>query len=66
MRSDKKANKYFVKDLPFPYTSKARFEQSIDTSVGMERNTRVGFQRSMLPKATKKMGTVVAPFEKLT
>lgn len=64
-KRDKKASKYLVKDLPFPYTSKAQFERNMDTPIGTEWNTRVGFQRSTLPKVVKKMGTVITPLEKL-
>ncbi|KAH9950956.1 Utp14-domain-containing protein [Amylocystis lapponica] len=64
-KRDKKAAKYLVKDLPYPYTSKAQFERSIETPIGTEWNTRVGFQRATLPKVVKKMGTVITPLEKL-
>ncbi|KAI0687976.1 Utp14 protein-domain-containing protein [Cytidiella melzeri] len=64
-KRDKKASKYQVKDLPFPYTSKAQFERRMDTPLGTEWNTRVGFQRGTLPKVVKKMGTVITPLEKL-
>ena len=64
-KRDKKAAKYLVKDLPFPYTSKAQFERSMETPLGTERNTRVGFQRATLPKVVKKMGAVITPLEKL-
>ncbi|THH01374.1 hypothetical protein EW026_g1300 [Hermanssonia centrifuga] len=64
-KRDKKAAKYLVKDLPYPYTSKAQFERNMDTPIGSEWNTRVGFQRGTLPKVVKKMGTVITPLEKL-
>jgi U3 small nucleolar RNA-associated protein 14 len=54
-RRDKKATKYQVKDLPYPYTSKAQFERSMHTPLGTEWNTRVGFQRGTLPKVVKKV-----------
>lgn len=54
-RRDKKAAKYTVKDLPYPYTSKAQFERSMETPLGNEWNTRVGFQRGTLPKVVKKV-----------
>ncbi|KAI0739334.1 Utp14 protein-domain-containing protein [Irpex lacteus] len=59
-KRDKKAAKYQVKDLPYPYTSKAQFERSMDTPLGTEWNTRVGFQMGTLPKVVKKMGTVIS------
>ncbi|KAF7303869.1 UTP14-domain-containing protein [Mycena indigotica] len=62
---DKKASKYLVNDLPYPYTSKAQYERSLETPVGREWNTRVAFQRGTLPKVVKKMGTVIEPLQKL-
>ncbi|KAJ8688848.1 hypothetical protein PTI98_013593 [Pleurotus ostreatus] len=64
-KRDKKAAKYLVKDLPYPYTSKAQFERSMETPLGTEWNTRLGFQKGTLPKIVKKMGTVINPLEKL-
>ncbi|KAI0271451.1 Utp14 protein-domain-containing protein [Gloeopeniophorella convolvens] len=63
-KRDKKAAKYMLKDLPYPYTSKGQFERSLETPIGKEWNTRLGFQRATLPKVTKKMGTVIKPLEK--
>jgi U3 small nucleolar RNA-associated protein 14 len=54
-KRDKKASKYLVNDLPYPYTSKAQFERSLSTPLGTEWNTRVGFQRGTLPKVVKKV-----------
>ncbi|KZT27611.1 Utp14-domain-containing protein [Neolentinus lepideus HHB14362 ss-1] len=65
-KRDKKAAKYLVKDLPHPYTSQAQYERRMDMPLGTEWNTRLGFQRSTLPKVTKKMGTIIRPLEKLT
>ncbi|KAG7088812.1 hypothetical protein E1B28_012772 [Marasmius oreades] len=64
-RRDKKAAKYLVNDLPYPYTSKAQYERRMEQPLGPEWNTRVGFQRGTLPKVVKKMGTVIDPLEKL-
>ena len=54
-KKDKKAQKYLVKDLPYPYTSKAQYERSLETPLGTEWNTRVGFQRGTLPRVVKKV-----------
>ena len=54
-KRDKKAGKYLVKDLPFPYTSKAQFERAMENPLGAEWNTRVAFQRGTLPKVVKKV-----------
>jgi len=65
-KRDKKAAKYMVKDLPYPFTSKAQFQRSMETPLGAEWNTRVGFQRATLPKVVKKMGKIINPLEKLS
>jgi U3 small nucleolar RNA-associated protein 14 len=54
-KRDKKVAKYLVKDLPYPYTSKAQFERAMENPLGVEWNTRVGFQRGTLPRVVKKV-----------
>ena len=44
-----------IKDLPYPYTSKAQYERSLQTPIGTEWNTRLGFQRGTLPRVVKKV-----------
>lgn len=44
-----------MKDLPYPYTSKAQFERAMERPLGVEWNTRVAFQRGTLPKVVKKV-----------
>ncbi|KAG8219230.1 Utp14-domain-containing protein [Butyriboletus roseoflavus] len=63
-KRDKKAAKYLVRELPYPYTSHAQFERRMEVPVGSEWNTRVGFQRGTLPRVVKKMGTVIDPLER--
>jgi len=58
-KRDKKAGKYLVKDLPFPFTSKAQFERSMERPLGAEWNTRVGFQKGTLPRVMKKVRWLV-------
>ena len=53
-KKDKKASKYLVKDLPYPYTSRAQYERSLQTPVGTEWNTRVAFQKGTMPRVIKK------------
>ncbi|KAJ4473028.1 Utp14-domain-containing protein [Lentinula aciculospora] len=65
-KRDKKAAKYQVPDLPYPYTSKAQFDRRMQQPLGPEWNTRVGFQRGTLPKVMKKMGTIIDPLEKVS
>ncbi len=59
-KRDKKAAKYLVKDLPYPYTSRAQFERSMEVPVGTEWNTRLGFQRATLPKVVTKVRAICA------
>ncbi|KAF9650064.1 Utp14-domain-containing protein [Thelephora ganbajun] len=65
-KRDKKAAKYMVKDLPYPYTSKAQYERSLQTPIGTEWNTRLGFQRGTLPRVVKKPGIVIEPLVKMS
>lgn len=65
-KRDKKAAKYLVKDLPYPFTSKAQFDRTMETPLGTEWNTHVAFQRGTLPRVTKKPGVRIKPLEKLT
>ncbi|KAJ7628055.1 Utp14 protein-domain-containing protein [Mycena rosella] len=64
-KRDKKAAKYQVADLPYPFTSRAQYERSMEAPLGAEWNTRVGFQRGTLPRVVKKMGMVIEPLAKL-
>lgn len=61
-KRDKKAAKYMVKDLPYPYTSKAQFERTMEQPLGKEWNTRVGFQRATLPRVVKKVRLFFLPW----
>ena len=54
-KRDKKAAKYLIKDLPYPYTNKAQFDRAMDIPIGTEWNTRLGFQRGTLPRVVKKV-----------
>lgn len=65
-RKDKKAAKYLVKDLPYPYASVSQFNRAMERPIGKEWNTRVGFQRGTLPRVVKKMGVVIDPLKKHT
>ncbi|KAG8979889.1 hypothetical protein FRC05_007332 [Tulasnella sp. 425] len=65
-KRDAKAAKYQVKDIPFPYTSRAQYERSLEAPLGREWNTRLGHQKAVLPRVSAKMGTVIEPLEKLS
>ncbi|KAF8555092.1 Utp14-domain-containing protein [Imleria badia] len=59
-KRDKKAAKYRVRELPYPYTSHAQFERRMAVPLGSEWNTRVGFQRGTMPRVVKKVRAVVS------
>ncbi|KAG5724388.1 hypothetical protein E4T56_gene16087 [Termitomyces sp. T112] len=63
-KRDKKAAKYLVKDLPYPYTSKAQLEKIMERPLGTEWNTRVAFQKATMPRVVKKPGMIINPIEK--
>ncbi|KAG6901574.1 hypothetical protein C0995_010342 [Termitomyces sp. Mi166 len=63
-KRDKKAAKYLVKDLPYPYTSRAQFEKVMERPLGTEWNTRVAFQKATMPRVVKKPGMIINPIEK--
>ena len=44
-----------MRDLPYPYTSAAQYARSLETPLGVEWNTRAGFQRATVPRITKKV-----------
>ncbi|ORX39615.1 small-subunit processome [Kockovaella imperatae] len=64
-KKDKKASKYLVKDLPYPYTSKAQYEKRFENPLGAEWNSRSGHQRETLPRVVRKPGAIIEPVRRL-
>jgi U3 small nucleolar RNA-associated protein 14 len=64
-KKDKKAAKYMVTDLPYPYSSQAQYEKAMERPLGVQWNTRTAFQRATLPRVVKKPGVVITPLEKM-
>lgn len=54
-KKDVKAAKYQVQDIPFPYTSRAQYERSLEAPLGTEWNTRLGHQKAILPRVSTKV-----------
>lgn len=54
-KRDAKAAKYQVQDIPFPYTSRAQYERSLEAPLGTEWNTRLGHQKAILPRVSAKV-----------
>ncbi|XAR61346.1 hypothetical protein NMG60_11035024 [Bertholletia excelsa] len=60
---DKKAEKLHTKTLPFPYTSKEVFEQSIRMPIGPEFNPVTTVGALNRPEVVKKAGVIIKPIK---
>ncbi|CAI0450113.1 unnamed protein product [Linum tenue] len=58
---DKKAEKLHTKSLPFPFTSKEVFEQSIRMPIGPEFNPATAVGALNRPEVLKKPGVIIKP-----
>lgn len=66
-KMDKKAEKLHTKTLPYPFTSKEAFEQSIRMPIGPEFNPATAIGALNQPEVVKKRGLIIKPikFEEL-
>ncbi|XP_058083657.1 uncharacterized protein C57A7.06 [Magnolia sinica] len=60
---DKKAEKLHTKTLPFPFTSKEVFEQSIRMPIGPEFNPMTSAAALNRPAVVKKPGVIIKPIQ---
>lgn len=60
---DKKAEKLHTKSLPFPFTSKEVFEQSMRVPIGPEFNPASAIGLLNRPEVVKKPGVIIKPVE---
>lgn len=60
---DKKAQKLHTKTLPFPYTSKEVFEQSIRMPIGPEYNPASTIGALNRPEVVKRAGVIIKPIQ---
>ncbi|SCZ88728.1 BZ3500_MvSof-1268-A1-R1_Chr2-1g04597 [Microbotryum saponariae] len=63
-KKDKKASKYLLKDLPFPYTSVAQHEHKLRTPMGPEWSTSTVLRDQTLPSVLIKPGVTIRPVER--
>jgi U3 small nucleolar RNA-associated protein 14 len=56
-KKDKKASKYMLKDLPFPYTSAAQLEHKLRTPMGPEWSTST--VSPLLPSLPRILGSLL-------
>ncbi|KAL5218186.1 hypothetical protein ABZP36_018870 [Zizania latifolia] len=60
---DKKAEKLLASNLPFPYTSKDVYEQSIRMPIGPDFNPAISVSALNRPAIVKKPGVVIKPIQ---
>ncbi|CAI5734813.1 unnamed protein product [Hyaloperonospora brassicae] len=60
-KKDKKAAKYKVKDVPYPFTSREEYEAAIRNPLGSDWNTSHMTNVLTAPKILKRAGTAIAP-----
>ncbi|KAK4413376.1 putative protein C57A7.06 [Sesamum alatum] len=60
---DRKAEKLHTKTLPYPYTSKEVFEQSIRMPIGPEFNPATAIGALNRPEVVKKAGVIIKPIQ---
>ncbi|XP_017247922.1 uncharacterized protein LOC108219144 [Daucus carota subsp. sativus] len=58
---DRKAEKLHTKTLPYPYTSKEVFEQSIRMPIGPEFNPASALEALNCPEVRKRSGVIIKP-----
>jgi len=62
-KRDKKAAKYMVKELPYPYSNADQFDRAHINPIGREWNTADIFKRLITPAVTTKMGANIEPIK---
>ncbi|GMF29358.1 unnamed protein product [Phytophthora lilii] len=60
-KKDKKAAKYTVKDVPYPFTSREEYEAAMRNPLGSDWNTAQVTNVLTAPKIMKRAGTAIAP-----
>lgn len=63
-KKDKKAAKYLLKDLPFPYTSAAQHEHKLRQPLGPEFSTATVLRDQTMPRILIKPGATIRPLSR--
>lgn len=63
-RRDRKAAKYLIKDLPFPYTSASQHEMALRQPLGPEWSTALQQRKATMPNVLVKPGVLISPVTK--
>ncbi|KAH8552611.1 small-subunit processome [Umbelopsis sp. PMI_123] len=62
-RRIKKATKYQVTSIPFPFQNREQYERSLRAPLGKEWNTTDTFQKMTKPRVMTKLGRVIDPLK---
>lgn len=62
-RDKKFAHKYWVKELPHPYSSQEQYQKAMASAVGKEWKTHQSFKRSIQPEVLTKAGEIIKPLK---
>ena len=60
---DKKASKYKIERVPYPYTSIEQYERALSHPLGREWNTKTTFENLIKPSIQVKTGVFINPIE---
>eukprot|EP00386_Alphamonas_edax_P007055 GDKI01023172.1.p1 GENE.GDKI01023172.1~~GDKI01023172.1.p1 ORF type:complete len:736 (-),score=285.30 GDKI01023172.1:735-2942(-) len=60
---DRKAAKYYIQDLPFPFKTAEQYEATLQHPLGAEWNTAAAHNRMVQPKINVRIGAVIPPLE---
>ena len=63
-KRNKKAKKYFLDKVPYPFTSREQYERSLKNPIGNDWNTVETFRKNVKPEVLTKAGTIIPPVQK--
>ena len=63
-KRSKKAKKYLLDKVPYPFTSREQYERSLKNPIGNDWNTVETFQKNIKPEVLTKAGTIIPPVAK--
>lgn len=63
-KRNKKAARYNVKSVPYPFTSRAQYEQSLKRTIGRECNTSRLVDKETRPEVYTRAGVIITPARK--
>lgn len=60
-KKDKRAAKFTVQDVPYPFTSREEYEMAMRNPLGSDWNTPASTSALTVPKVIKRAGTIINP-----